>query len=104
MDSIYYARNASLAGQVDSKGGFQILIYGLLVKSLWSDIPLKWLIKAGKSHDDPDFYKNVTQVTFSNGANGTVTSTRGTTWQMRYFIGGAFAVPGLLFERWRSYV
>jgi hypothetical protein len=95
LDFATHVGTPSLWGQsIGSQAVFNLKVYGLIVKTLWSDIPLRWIIKSRKRHGDVDFVKNVTQLTI--GFNQTTRQyfpVRGATWAMRTFSGSAFALP-----------
>jgi hypothetical protein len=41
MDSILYNGNPILYGQGNGQGSFQLLIYGVIVDTLWANIPMR---------------------------------------------------------------
>lgn len=91
--SVHLSDSGQLGQSIGNRATFNLKVYGLLVKALWSDIPLRWLIKSGKAKEGVDFVKNVTQVTIGfNASSNTYYPVRGA-WAMRTFVGSAFALP-----------
>ena len=59
----------TLQGRNNSAGGFNLLAYGLAVRLLHAEIPLKWTIRPNKGKDEADYWAKVKQIAPSNGSS-----------------------------------